>query len=185
MVWWQGWDDLRWWSSQKQAEIRGRKGTGWVDRNKVGAEELKDEMVELKEPLGRASKTLRGPCRGPRSMQKGVSEMKRFLYPSLARVPDPLTQGRAVTPTVLICGILAQNQSLDQQWGRGRSGPSPCPTASSCQCLSTHCAVHLQGAGNPGWDGFCLCLSQSSPAHPQEPVPSLEKASIVLSCAPP
>lgn len=45
MVWWQGWDDLRWWSSQKQAEIRGRKGTGWVDRNKVRAEELKDEMV--------------------------------------------------------------------------------------------------------------------------------------------
>lgn len=161
MVWWQGWDDLRWWSSQKQAEIRGKKGTGWVDRNKVGAEELKDEMVELKEPLGRASETLRGPYRGPRSMQKGVSEMERFLYPSLARVPDPLTQGRAVTPTVLICGILAQNQSLDQQWGRGRSGPSPCCWPQSL--LLSMPVNPLCGAPPKGWQpwvGWVLSLPQ-------------------------
>lgn len=157
MVWWQGWDDLRWWSSHKQAEIRGRKGTGWVDRNEVGAEELKDEMVELKEPLGRASKTLRGPCRGPRSMQKGVSEMERFLYPSLAWGPRSSNPGQGGHPDSPDLWDLGPEPKPRPTMGERQEWPIPMllapepPLVNACQptvrCTSNGLAT-LGGVGS-------------------------------------
>lgn len=44
MIFWWVCDDLKWWSSQKQAKICKRKESERLNWNKVGAEELKDEM---------------------------------------------------------------------------------------------------------------------------------------------
>lgn len=103
----------------------------------MGAKELKGE-----EPLGHALETLGGVCSSPRNMKKGSLRWEAsFFHLCLMKGPRSTHPGQGghpysfpvhLAPTVLLCGILAQNQSLDREAGRGRSG------ASRCCCPQSH-----------------------------------------------
>lgn len=122
-------------------------------------------------------------------MKKGsLRWVASFFHLCLTKGPRSTNPGQGghpysfpaqLAPTVLICGILAQNQSLDQEWGRGRRGPSPC-----CWPQSHVLLMQCSPEGLGGLGSVSASASPPLPA-PQEPVPSLEKGSIVLSCAPP
>lgn len=133
----------------------------------------------------------RDPYRARTGLKKhaGVVSVVSFLHLCLARILDPLTQGRGSphsVPAQLAPRVLVWPRPKAYTENGGEAGLAPpCaagPRATSCQCLSTQCALLPLRCWQP-WVGWAL--SPAQPPHFQKPVPSLEKGSIVLSCTPP